>query len=94
MCLSEWMHVKPKERETLVLHSRRFVGMTLVIYAALTVGLWLAHAISPGTFGPGLEFDYVVSVSLIAALTFGGLFAAALALRPIRPRESEPARAP
>lgn len=65
---------------------RRFVWLVLVIYAALTVGLWLAHALAPSSIGA--VTDYTISVSLIGAVTFGGLFAAGTALvdRPDRPQ--------
>lgn len=82
---AEWMHVKNADRQALRLLGRRFVWMTLAIYAAMTLGLWIAHAAFPGVLGPWWDYDYLVGVSLIGALAFGGLYAAALALWPERP---------
>lgn len=91
---TERMHVKMSDRETLRLLGRRFVWMTLVIYAALTLGLWIAHAAFPSVLGPTWDYDYLVRTSLVGALAFGGLYAAALALWPERPAEPSLARAP
>ena len=72
------------ERTALRVAGRRFVWMTLVIYAGLTIGLWAAHATLPSALGA--VTNYTIEVSLIAAIAFGGLYAAALTLRPVRPK--------
>lgn len=73
----------PSDRTALRVAGRRFVWMTLVIYAGLTVGLWAVHAAFPNALGA--VTDYTVEVSLLSAIAFGGLYAAALTLRPGRP---------
>ncbi len=83
----ERMPMDASDKETLRLAAHRFAWMTLVLYAALTVGLWLVHSVVPSVLGPSMHYDYLVSVSLMASLAFGGLYAAALALRPLRPGE-------
>ena len=83
--------MNPTDKEALVRFGRRFAWMTLVLYAGLTLGLWLTAAIFPDNIGP--VTDYTVSISLIGAVTFGGLYAAALALRPGGPKDSPPADA-
>ena len=80
--------MEPSDKQALRTLGWRFVWMTLAIYAALTIGLWLAHALFPGVVGPTMDYDYLVGVSLIAALAFGGLYAAALALRPGGPAKA------
>lgn len=62
----------------------------LAIYAALSLGLWASHAAFPGAMGP--VTDYTVSTSLIGALTFGGMYAAAVSLRDVRRSASPPAQ--
>ncbi len=90
----ERMHVKQDDRQDLGSLARRFAWMTLAIFAALTIGLWVAHVAWPTVVGPSLDYDYVVGVSLLCAVTFGGLFAAGLALRSARPREPAPTKVP
>lgn len=87
----ERMPLDTSDKQTLRLLGRRFVWMTLVLYAALTLGLWVAHATFPSALGPSWDYDYLVSVSLIGALAFGGMYAAVLALWPERPATSSPA---
>ena len=94
MYATERMHVQMSDREALRLLGRRFAWMTLVIYAALTLGLWIAHAAFPSVLGPTWDYDYLVSTSLIGALAFGGLYAAALALWPGRPTGPTLAKTP
>jgi len=79
------MPTEASDKEALRLLGRRFVWMTLVLYAALTIGLWLAHAAFQNVLGPWMDYDYLVSTSLMGAIAFGGLYAAALALRVARP---------
>lgn len=78
------MHTNPEDKDALRAAARRFAWMTLAIYAGLTVGLWIAHAMFPETMGA--VTDYTVSVSLMGAITFGGLYAAAMTLRPAKPQ--------
>ncbi|HLE54629.1 MAG TPA: hypothetical protein VI999_05285 [Thermoplasmata archaeon] len=91
---AERMHTNAPEKETLILAERRFAWMTLAIYACLTVGLWLARVVFPNVIGPSMDYDYVVSASVIAAVAFGGMYAAAMALRPAPPDESVTAGGP
>ncbi len=79
--------MKTSDNEALRLLGRRFVWMTLVLYAVLTLGLWIAHAAFPNVLGPWWDYDYLVRNSLIGALTFGGMYAAAFALRTDRRRK-------
>ena len=76
----------PSDRTVLSVAWRRFVWMTLVLYAGLTVSLWAAHAALPGAIG-GVT-DYTIEVSLVGAIAFAGLYAAALTLRPVLPKPS------
>jgi len=78
------MQTNPEDKDALRAAARRFAWMTLAIYAGLTVGLWIAHAMFPETMGA--VTDYTVSVSLMGAITFGGLYAAAMTLRPTKPQ--------
>ena len=80
------MNTDPSDRATLRVAGRRFLWMTLVLYAGLTIGLWAAHATFPSALGA--VTNYTIEVSLIAAIAFGGLYAAAQTLRPIRPKAS------
>jgi|GEM_PF-1621576 len=61
---------------------RRFAWVSLIVYAFLTLGLWISHLGVLGTIG-GVT-NYTIEVSLLVAITFGGLFAAVMALRPFR----------
>ncbi len=88
----ERMHLESADKEALRHLGRRFLWMTLALYAALTLGLWIAHAVAPATLGLG-DYDYVVSVSLLGAVAFGGLYAAAMALRPGKPGKAVPPEA-
>ncbi len=83
--------MKSSDKEALIQAGRRFAWMTLALYAFLSIGLWLAWVLFPGSIGTVTE--YTVSTSLIAAVTFGGLYAAAMALRSARPTESTPSSA-
>ena len=74
--------MNPSDKEALVTVARRFAWLTPVIYTLLSVGLWITHSVAPSAMGP--VTNYTVEVSLIGALTFGGLYALASALRPSR----------
>ncbi len=89
---TEWMPLESADKDTLRQMGRRFLWMTLVLYAAVTLGLWVAHALFLSTLVLG-DYDYVVSTSLIGAVAFGGLYAAAVALRPGKPGRAVPPEA-
>jgi len=80
------MHTNPADKAALRVAGRRFVWMALALYAGLTIGLWVAHATFPAAIGA--VTNYTVEVSLIGAIAFGGLYAAAVSLRPVRPKPS------
>jgi len=71
-----------EDRETLHIFAMRLAWMSLAGYAAVSLGLWAAHGIWPMAIGP--VSDYTVEVAAIAGVTFGGLYAAAMTLRPDR----------
>ncbi len=70
----------------------RFAWATLLLYAGLTVGLWAAHLAFPQSMGA--VNNYTVEVSLIGAVAFGGLYAAAMTLHPTRPTRPQTADHP
>lgn len=69
---------------------RRFAWMFLSLYGATTVALWAFSVTGLGLVGPVTA--YTVEISLTIALAFGGLYAAASALRPSKRDEASPAR--
>ena len=76
------MPTEASDKEALTLLARRFAWMTVALYVILIAGFAVAHAIFPDRIG---SVDaYVLTTSLIGAVTFGGLYAAATALRPAR----------
>lgn len=79
------MRLSPKGKAELLSAGRRFLWLSLVLYAGLTVGYWTAHIFSPESTGP--VTDSVVFVSLIAAVTFGGLYTAAVTIKFQGPRK-------
>jgi len=79
---AERVRMNPSDKEMLVVVARRLAWLTPLIYMLLTVGLWVAHLVAPQAIGP--ITNYTVEVSLIGAVTFGGLYALAFALRPTR----------
>lgn len=85
------MHTNASDKEALIQTGRRFAWTTLALYAVLSIGLWVAGVLFPGSIGA--VTDYTVSTSLLAAVAFGGLYAAAMALRPVRPKDSTPSGA-
>lgn len=74
------MPTQPSDKQALLHLGRRFAWISLAIYGALILGLWAANALFPDAIGP--VTDYSLTTGAIAAVTFGGLFAAALALWP------------
>jgi hypothetical protein len=88
---AERVSTNGSDKEALVLAIRRFGWMSFVLYAIMSVGLWLAWVLFPRVIGT--VTDYTISISLLAAVTFGGLYAAAMALRPVPPKESTPSGA-
>ncbi len=74
----------PEDRSSLSSALRSFVWLFLAFYAASTLSLWFANVVLPDAMGP--VTNYTVSISLILAVGFGGLYAAWSALRPERPK--------
>lgn len=74
----------PGDTKPLVAAGRRFFWLYWTLFAALVVGLLAAHWLLPTVMGPLSDFrlSYIITISIIGALTFGGLYAAASALRP------------
>lgn len=70
------LQMKPSDTAALRLLSRRFVWMTLAAYAFMSVGLWVANLVFP----LGGVDAYTTEISIIGALTFSGLYAAASVL--------------
>lgn len=71
----------------------RFVWMTLVLFTAMILGIWAGSAFFPQLLGLWGDYDYVVGTTLIAAVMFGGLYAAAAALWPATPERRNPSGA-
>jgi len=82
------MRMQPQSVVLAVRALRSFGWLFLASYAAASIGLWVAHAAFPDAIGP--VTDYTVSISAILALTFGGLYAAVLAIKPQAPRTRAP----
>ena len=69
---------------------RRFAWMFLILYGATSIALW---AFSVAGFGfVGSVTAYTVEISLTIALAFGGLYAAASAVKPSKRDEVPAAR--
>ncbi len=85
------IEMKPEDREALLAVGRRFTLLSLVIFVALLGSIWVTSLLFPSLIGEltGFTLTYVVIVSAIGALTFGGLYSVASVLRP-RKREDEP----
>jgi len=77
----------PREA-TAALH--RFAWMFLSLYGATSIALWAFSVTGFGFVGPVTA--YTVEISLTIALAFGGLYAAASALRPSKRDEAPAAR--
>jgi len=69
---------------------RRFAWMFLSLYGATSIALWAFSVAGLGFVGPVTA--YTVEISLTIALAFGGLYAAASALRPVKRDEASAAR--
>ena len=69
---------------------RRFAWMFLSLYGATSIALWGLSVAGLGFMGPVTA--YTVEISLTIALAFGGLYAAASALRPSKRDEVSAAR--
>ncbi len=67
---------------------RRFAWLFLILYGASSIALWALSVAGLGLVGPVTA--YTVEISLTIALAFGGLYAAASALKPSK-REEVPA---
>ena len=84
----EWMSLLARSPNGLIVHVRRFAWVALATYTALSVSLSVVSGGVPGTLT--CVVGYVIENSLIIAVTFGFLYAAAGALRPPRARATSP----
>ncbi len=73
------------DKETLVTLGKRLAVISVLLYVVLVAGIAVAHLLYPASIGP--VDAYVLTTSAIGAVTFGALYAAAMALRPTRPKE-------
>lgn len=73
---------RPADARPAIVAGRRFVWVFWTIFAGLVGGLFAASLLAPAIL-PLSDFNrsYVVSMSIIGALTFGGLYAAARVLK-------------
>ncbi len=69
---------------------RRFAWLFLILYGASSIALWALSVAGLGLVGPVTA--YTVEISLTIALAFGGLYAAASALKPSNRDEVPAAR--
>ncbi|MFQ6013232.1 MAG: hypothetical protein ACE5LS_06275, partial [Thermoplasmata archaeon] len=69
------------DKGALSLVGRRFVLLLLTIFAALVWGLLITNLFAPVRPLDSFNLAYIAPISLIVALTFGGLYAAAGVLR-------------
>jgi len=79
--------MNPSDKEALLTAGRRWIVLTLVTYALLSLGLWLARTGFSAPLNPVSDYD--VLTLLIASITIGGLYAAGLALRAPKARETQ-----
>lgn len=78
----EAISTNDSDKTALKVAGRRFVWMTVALFGGLTIGFWAVHAMFPSILGA--LTNYTIEVSGIAAIAFGGSYAAALSLRPLR----------
>ena len=84
------MRVRNRIPREAVAALRRFAWMFLSFYGATSIALWAFSVAGLGFVGPVTA--YTVEISLTIALAFGGLYAAASALRPSKRDEVSAAR--
>ena len=78
--------MNPSDRSALLAGGKRWVLITLVAYAILSLGLWVARVAFSAPLGQ--QSDFETPTFVIASITIGGLYSAVLALRTPRAHEA------
>jgi len=76
----------PSDKRALLTAGKRWVLITLMAYAILSIGVWVARVAFSAPLGQQSDVDTPTYV--IASITIGGLYSAVLALRTPRAHET------